>query len=228
MDLIAPLVTLSELPARGVDATDQADAADTVRDEAPLIDALRRGEAWAFEDVHRRYTPLMLALATRYAGSRGLAEEIVQDTWLGVIKGIGRFEGRSTLKTWIFRILHYRARSASSKEARSITFSALAGASRSGLTHEPHDPHMLMARAAARCAHDCPEEQALRSEAGMLIASAIACLPKAQRAVVVLRDVAGWTAAEVCNHLELSAVYQRVLLYRARHHMRRSLNSYHL
>jgi len=168
----------------------------------------------------------MLALATRYAGSRGLAEDIVQDTWLGVIKGIGRFEGRSTLKTWIFRILHYRARSASSKEAHSITFSALAGASRSGLTHEPHDPHVLMARAAARCAHDAPEEQAIRSEAGMLIASAIACLPKAQRAVVVLRDVAGWTAAEVCKHLELSAVYQRVLLYRARHHMRRTLNSY--
>lgn len=189
-----------------------------------LVAALRQGESWAVEAVHARYTPAMLRIAMRYARSPSLAEDIVQEAWIGVMGSITRFEGRCALKTWIFRILHYRARTWRSKEQLTVSFSALSRVD-----------------AAARAADDCllsglpvaqglqsahPEERALSAEVGSAIRVAIAELPATQRAVVVLRDLAGWPAADVCRHLRLSAGNQRVLLHRARSRLRQALGGY--
>lgn len=194
------------------------------QEERAISDALRRGEGWAFEALHRRHTPLMLAIAMRYVGSRALAEDIVQDTWLGVMQGIARFEGRSTLKTWIFRILHYRARSASAREARSIALSALEAQS-----HDPLRPGVdqdVLAAQADPARYGSPEDQALTAEVGAQIVAALDTLPRQQRAVVLLRDVAGLPADEVCARLRLSPGNQRVLLHRARQRMRRAISGY--
>lgn len=184
--------------------------------DGPLVAALRRGDAGAFDELHRQLTPLLLAVARRYSGSPSLAEDIVQDTWLGVVQGIARFEGRSTLKTWIMRILHYRARSASSREGRSVAMSSFP---------EEWDGVLALAldgRGAAP-GSPSPEEQILGAEMSAELSRALAALPATQRAVVLLRDVVGWTAAEVCAHLGLSATNQRVLLHRGRKQMRHAL-----
>jgi RNA polymerase sigma-70 factor (ECF subfamily) len=194
-------------------------------EEAPLLAALRRGDIPAFEELHRRLTPLLLAIARRYVGSRALAEDIVQDTWLAVTQGIGRFEGRSSLKTWIVRILHYRARSAASKEARSIVLSAL-GVGEDDPARPRHDHVRGATTQPVQLRVASPEDHAISAEIVALIAVALAGLPKTQRAVVVLHDVEGWPAAEVCARLNLSAGNQRVLLHRARQQMRRELSSY--
>ncbi len=202
-----------------------APAEGSHEEEARIIAALRRGDVRAFEELHRRLTPLLLAIASRYVGSRALAEDIVQDTWLAVTQGIGRFEGRSSLKTWVVRILHYRARSASSKEARKVVMSALGGGD-DDLARPVRD-HVLSATTQhVQLRVASPEDHAISAEIAAQIAAAIAGLPKTQRAVVMLHDVEGWPAAEVCARLNLSAGNQRVLLHRARQHMRRELSQY--
>lgn len=195
-------------------------------EDRAVVEALRRGDALAFEALHQRLTPLLLAIAVRATGSRALAEDVVQDTWLGVMQGVGRFEGRCALKTWIIRILHYRARTAGSREARSVALSAL-GPLAGELAAAPGGPLALAAPEPLAARRASPEDEALRAEVGAAIAAALARLPSTQRAVVVLRDVQGWPAAEVCLHLKLSAVNQRVLLHRARRQMRRALSGYH-
>lgn len=215
--LAGPLAALPVAPAR-------AEGGGRYQEEEALVAALRCGDAGAFDELHRRLSPLMLAIALRYAGSRSLAEDIVQDTWLGVVQGIARFEGRSTLRTWILRILEYRARAARSKEGRSIPLSSLLKAG--------GDPQVLAlssdgaANLAPPAYRRSPEDQALRVEVGAELARALAALPARQRAVVLLRDVTGWSAPEVCAHLGVSAANQRVLLHRGRMQMRRALGSY--
>jgi RNA polymerase sigma-70 factor (ECF subfamily) len=189
--------------------------------DAALILALQLSEDWAIETLHARYTPAMLGIALRYTENASVAEDIVQEAWIGVMRGIARFEGRCSLKTWIFRILHYRARSWRSKERQTVSFSLLRQSEHSsGSTDECMAARLL----AAQQLQIAPlEEHALTSETGAAIRVAIDELPATQRAVVVLRDVAGWPAGDVCRHLQLSAGNQRVLLHRARRRLRQLL-----
>ncbi len=156
----------------------------------------------------------------------------MQETWLGVIKGIGAFEGRSSVKTWLFHILANRARTRGEREARSVPFSALV--SREVSTDEPAvDVDQFLAAGAPRWAGhwaiapepwNAPEERMLAGETRRVVEEAIAELPPAQREVITLRDVVGMQAEEVCRMMGLSDGNQRVLLHRARSRVRRALD----
>lgn len=160
-----------------------------------------------------------------YVRTRQVAEEVVQETWLGVLKAIDRFEGRSSLKTWIFRILTNRAKTHGEREGRVVPFSALAQgeveSEEGGLDPDrflPADHSQWPHHWAAPPPHwgTNPEEHLLAQEIRECILDCIDSLPPAQRAVITLRDLQGLTATEVCNILEISETNQRVLLHRAR------------
>lgn len=209
---------------RGVQA--QAD-----RSELDLVSALRAGDEAAFQELVRRHGATMLRLAELSVGSRAVAEEVVQEAWLGVLQGVDRFQGRSSLKTWIFRILLNKAYTRAAKESGSVPFSALGGADPAA--SEPAvDPDRFFGperRSAGRWVSnpprftDLPEERLLAAETRASISAALASLPPAQRTVVALRDVAGWSSEEVCEVLGLSVSNQRVLLHRGRSKVRAAL-----
>lgn len=167
----------------------------------------------------------MLRLALVYVRERAVAEEVVQETWIGVLDGIDRFEGRSSLRTWVFSILVNQAKMRAERERRSLPFSALGT--------EPlvdpeqflpaHDPWAGHWAAAPRA---LPEEELLAAELRERLAAAIRRLPASQRAVLTLRDVEGWSAEEVCKALQLSEANQRVLLHRGRCALRQALDRY--
>lgn len=201
-------------------------------EELRLLAALRQGDEKAFAQLVERYHSSLTRLARLYVPSQAVAEEVVQETWLGVLQGLERFEGRSSLKTWIFRILMNRARTRGEREARMIPFSVAFSAD--GAPDEPAvDPERFLPAdhpqwpghwaSAPQPWNVSPEELALSAETRGLIESAIAALPPAQREVITLRDVEQWTSEEVCNALELSETNQRVLLHRARAKVRRAL-----
>jgi len=194
-------------------------------DEADLVDRLRAGDETAFAELLREYHPSLLRLARLFVSTSAVAEDVVQETWLGVLKGIDRFEGRSSLKTWIFRILANTAKTRAQREARSIPFSALEDAEGN---FEPAVERARFTGAGHWAAppHEWPEERLLGAETRSVIARAIEELPPAQRAVVSLRDVEGWSADEVRNALDLSETNQRVLLQRGRAKVRRALEQY--
>jgi RNA polymerase sigma-70 factor (ECF subfamily) len=207
----------------------------TERDDAQLIDALKRRDEAAFVRLVHRYQGPLLRLALVYARSRAVAEEVVQDTWLGVLQGIERFEGRSSFRTWLFRILLNRARTRGEREGRTVPFSALGDAAR-----EPAEPAVAPERFLDASHPEwpfhwavppeswgaSPEQQLLTRETLDLVGQAIAALPPAWREVITLRDVEGWTSEEVCNVLEISETNQRVLLHRARSRVRGALERY--
>jgi RNA polymerase sigma-70 factor (ECF subfamily) len=206
---------------------------DSPEDERALIDALRRRDEAAFAELVRRYAGPMLRLAQMYARSAAVAEEVVQEAWLGVLQGIERFEARASFKTWLFRILVNRARTRGEREARTSPFSALGMDERDG-AEEPAVPRERFRPASdpvapfhwgapPRSWGESPEEELLSKETMSVVARAIAALPPAQREVVTLRDVEGWTAQEVCNVLEISDTNQRVLLHRGRSSVRMAL-----
>jgi RNA polymerase sigma-70 factor (ECF subfamily) len=199
-----------------------------------LLAALRGGDADAFARLVDRHSPAMIRVAMAYVPTRAAAEEAVQETWIGVIRGIGGFEGRASLKTWIFRILTNVAMRSGARERRSVPFSALAQSEDSG---EPTvDPdRFLPFDHACFAGHwvvmparwPTPEEGLLAGETREVIAAAIADLPVAQRTVIALRDIEGWTSEEVCEALEISAGNQRILLHRARSRVRNAIESYY-
>jgi len=204
-------------------------------DEAQLIDALRRHDEAAFVRLVERYQGPLLRLALVYAGSRAVAEDVVQDTWLGVLQGIHKFEGRSSFKTWLFRILVNRARTRAEREGRTLPFSALGDATiESGESAVP--AHRFLGATDPQWPHHwasppkawggSPEDQLLARETLDLIALEIARLPPAQREVITLRDVEGWSAEEACNVLGITETNQRVLLHRARSRVRGALESH--
>ncbi len=204
-------------------------------DETQLIDALRRRDEIAFATLIDQYHLSLLRLAQMYVADRAAAEEVVQDTWLGVLKGIDRFEGRSSLKTWLFRILTNIAKTRGVRESRSLPFSAFWEAEaepfepavppdRFRPSDDPHWPHHWAVEPAAWGDH--PEERLLSNEAQAVIRRAIEALPPAQREVITLRDLEGWSSSEVCNTLLISETNQRVLLHRARSKVRRVLERY--
>jgi RNA polymerase sigma-70 factor (ECF subfamily) len=202
-------------------------------DESTLIDALRHRDEAAFAVLVRRYAGPMLRLAQLYARSAAVAEEVVQEAWLGVLQGIERFEARSSFKTWLFRILVNRARTRADREARTMPFSSV-GMENPADTEERAVPVERFRPAGDPVAPFhwgapplswgmSPEDQLLSQETMDVVARAIAALPAAQREVVTLRDVEGLTAEEVCNVLEISDTNQRVLLHRGRSRLRAAL-----
>ena len=198
--------------------------------DADLVAALRRGEERAFVVLVGRYQAALLRLATTFVRDRAVAEEVVQETWVAVLSGIDRFEGRSSLKTWIFQILSNRARTRAVREHRSAPFSALAAADE----HEDAvldadrflpDGHRWTGHWAAAPAA-WPEERVLGDETMRCVREAIEQLPPRQANVLVLRDVEGWDSEEVCAALGLSDGNQRILLHRGRGKVRAALESY--
>jgi RNA polymerase sigma-70 factor (ECF subfamily) len=204
-----------------------------VEDDRTLVQALRDGEEAAFASLVDRYSGALMRLARMYVSSAAVAEEVVQETWLGVIRGIDRFEGRSSLKTWIFRILVNNAKTRGQRESRSLPFSSVA---HPGDEDDPSvdpdrflpsdDPKRPGGWALGPTPWPTPEERLLSGETRDLILEAINELPPAQREVVTLRDVEGWSSKDVCNALEITETNQRVLLHRARSKVRAALEKH--
>ena len=199
--------------------------------DAELIDAIKRGDEEAFAAMVDAYSPGLLRMARMYARDRAVAEEIVQETWLAVLRGIDRFEGRSSLKTWIFRILTNIAKTRGQRERRTVPFSAL---ERPDAVPEaavdadrflPPDHERWPGHWASR-PEPWPEERLLAAETRAVVERAIDELPPAQRAVISLRDIEGWSSEEARNALGISETNQRVLLHRARSKVRQALEDY--
>jgi len=190
--------------------------------ETSVVEALRAGDETAFAALVREYSPSMLRVARMYVGSRAAAEEVVQDAWIAVLNGIGRFEGRSSLKTWIFRILTNIAKTRGQREGRSVPFSALAG------DEHAVDPDRFAedGRWISPPRSFGPEERLLGRETLEVVERAIAALPPSQAIVITMRDVEGFSAEETRNVLDISETNQRVLLHRARSKVRQALEDY--
>ncbi|MDX6607089.1 MAG: hypothetical protein QOD14_1629 [Solirubrobacterales bacterium] len=210
---------------RGKASTITADA------DAALVARLRDGEESAFVELIDKYGATMLRVAQMYVRDRGTAEEVVQETWLAVLNGIDRFEGRSSLKTWLFRILTNRAKTRGQRDGRMVPFSALAGAG--DRADEPSvDPDRFLGSSSstpgawAAPPRAWPEDKILERETLGVIQMAIEKLPEAQREVIRLRDVEGWSPMEVTDALEITDGNQRVLLHRARSKVRAALEMY--
>jgi RNA polymerase sigma-70 factor (ECF subfamily) len=197
-------------------------------DEVELLAKLRAGDERAFEALVNRHYRTMLAVAQTYVGSRAVAEEVVQDAWLGVLKGLDGFEGRSSLATWILRIVVNIAMTRGGREARSIPYASLAA---EGDEHAVEPERFRGAadafpghwRAYPGDWHRLPEEALHQRETLRVVVDAIAALPAAQRTVITMRDVEGCGAEEVCAVLGVSEGNQRVLLHRARSRVRAAL-----
>jgi RNA polymerase sigma-70 factor (ECF subfamily) len=207
-------------------AVGELDAVDADGDRA-LIASLRTGDERAFAQLVDRHHAGMLRVARAYVATREAAEDVVQDAWLGVIRGLPRFEGRSSLKTWIYRIVVNQAISRGSRDARSLPFAALG----------PGEPAVDPARFRdsgrwtgwwdpGRAVAAWPEGAILHAEARAKITEVIDGLPANQRLVITLRDVQGFSAAEACELLGISEANQRVLLHRGRARVRAALESY--
>lgn len=185
------------------------------RADAALVSALRARDEDAYLTLVHRYTPLMLRVARGHVDSRAAAEDVVQDTWVAVLRNIDGFEARSSFKTWLMRIVVNTARSRRVRDRRTVCAGALP--EELGGWTETRRPEQR-----PPVAPD-PERHALGSETWQTVESALRTLPARQRTVVELRDVAGWTADEVCHALGISAGNQRLLLHRGRVRLRELL-----
>jgi RNA polymerase sigma-70 factor (ECF subfamily) len=211
-----------------------SEATSSDRHERALIAALRRGDERTFCALIDAYNPALRRVAMAHVPSRAVADEVVQETWLRVLRGLDRFEGRSSLKTWIFGILTNVAKTRGARERRSVPFSALATAE--ALDGLSVDPDRFFPPDHARfpggwslppTRWQTPEDELLSVERRNVVLSAIAELPVAQRTVIGLRDIDGWPADEVCEVLGISEGNQRALLHRARTTVRAALERYH-
>jgi RNA polymerase sigma-70 factor (ECF subfamily) len=222
--------TLRDLavPVAGSPGTDRTGS------DAELLALLRAGDGAAFGAVVDAWSPLMLRVAQRYVGDRQAAEDVVQDTWLGIVTGLARFEGRATVRSWAFSILINRARSRFERDMRLVPTSALSGEQPSGPTVDParfqgpdedHPGHWTSTGAPRSWGQ--PERAVLDGEIRRVVERALAELPERQRLVVEMRDVEGLSAEETCAALGLSRANQRVLLHRGRAGVRAALEAYH-
>lgn len=204
---------------------------DLVTNDQSLVEALRCGDESTFVALIDRYHRSMLRVAARYVASDTVAEEVVQDTWLGVLQGIDRFEERASLKTWIFSILLNQARRRGVAERRSVPFSVF--------SREDTEPAVNLGRFYSSGHEDAghwigalidwrqsAEDMVLAEETRAVVQQAIATLPDPQAMVMTLRDLEGWSATEVCQLLDISESNQRVRLHRARSCVRRDLERY--
>jgi RNA polymerase sigma-70 factor (ECF subfamily) len=196
-------------------------------DEVGLVAALRDGDERAFARLVDQHHASMVRVARAYVATREAAEDVVQDAWLGVIKGLDRFEGRSSLKTWMFRIVINKAMTRGGRDARSVPFSSL------GPDVPAIDPDRFF-HSGRWCGWwlsddaltKLPDRIVVAKESRSLIDEVIATLPPSQRLVITLRDVQGFSAEEACELLGVSEANQRVLLHRARTKVRSALEGY--
>ncbi len=211
-------------PAPGDSAAEDAE-------ERQLLTRLRAGDAEAFAVLVDRWTPSMLRVARMHVATQAIAEEVVQDTWLAVLRGLDRFEERSSLRTWVFRILMNQAKTRGVREKRTVPFASLAG-EEAGEEFSAVDASRFRADGERAPGHwasppprwdEQPEERLESRETIEAIRRAIDALPPAQRTVITLRDIEGWDAAEVCDALDITEGNQRVLLHRARSRVRQAL-----
>lgn len=211
-------------------------ALQALPEDQVLIAQLRQKDEEAFIALVNQYHTSLVRLATIYVNDEAVAEEVAQEAWLGVLKGLDRFEGRSSLKTWIFTILTNRAKTRAQREKRTMPFSGFQNPD-SLETGEPSvDPERFNPPNAPAWANHwlfkptpweySPESSLLARELRAQIEQAIAVLPPGPRAVINMRDLDGWTSEEVCNILGISETNQRVLLHRARSKVRRAIEIY--
>jgi RNA polymerase sigma-70 factor, ECF subfamily len=199
-------------------------------EDAGLVEGLRAGDEEAFRALLRMYGSSMLRVAQMYVSSRAAAEDVVQEALLGVLRGIGRFEGRSSLKTWLFSIVVNTAKTRGVREARSVPFSSTDDANGGTVPSE-----RFLAESERFPGHwavppsswaGIPDERLVADETIAVVHREIERLPEAQRSVITMRDVEGFSADEVCNALDLTETNQRVLLHRARAKVRAALEEY--
>ena len=205
-----------------------------VRDsDTELVERLRNGDEATFARLIDAYSAPLLRLAITFVQSRAVAEEVVQETWMAVVTGIGRFEGRSSVKTWLFKILTNKAKTRALRERRTISFSdfdpndadepAVDPSRFLPASHPQWPGHWATAPQPWSLG---PEGTALDRETLAVLRSALEALPRAQRVVVALRDVHGLPATDVCAALDLTEANQRVLLHRGRSRLRAVLERY--
>ena len=203
-------------------------------DEGVLVEALRRGDEAAFAQLVDELNGPLTRLALSHVPSRAVAEDVVGDTWLGVIRGIDDFEGRSSLRTWIFQILLNNARTRGKREKRALPFSSLRRRDPEGRDEPAVEPSRFEGPRGQYPGHwarppvewQAPEERLATEAARDVMLGAIAKLPERQREVLTLRDMLGYSAEEARNALDLSETNQRVLLHRARSKVRAALESH--
>jgi RNA polymerase sigma-70 factor (ECF subfamily) len=209
-------------------------AALPVAPDGELLDRLRTGDTAAFSAMVDEWSPVMLRVARRYVRDREAAEDVVQETWLGVVTGLARFEARGTVRSWAFSILINRAKSRRDRDVRVVPSSVLTGTEPSGSTVDParfqgpdgdHPGHWTSTGTPRRWAQ--PEHAVLDREIRHVVEQALGQLPARQRLVVEMRDVEGMSAEETCTALRLSPENQRVLLHRGRAVVRSALEDYH-
>jgi RNA polymerase sigma-70 factor (ECF subfamily) len=228
----APALTLTLSPPE-VDESSQGESYLSA-EEWQVVEALRRGDEDAFMALVAQYHNAMIRLAVMYVRDRAVAEEVVQDTWLDVLRGIHRFEGRSSLKTWIFRIVTNSAKTRGQREGRTIAVDWQEGSEDEPAVSPdrflPSDhaqwPHHWHGGGKPAAWGEDIEEQLASEETRAYIQQVIGTLPPGPREVISLRDVEGWSSEEVCNVLAISETNQRVLLHRARSKVRRALEQY--
>jgi RNA polymerase sigma-70 factor (ECF subfamily) len=196
--------------------------------ESELVARLRAGDEQAFEALVARHYATMLSVARSYVTSRAVAEEVVQEAWLGVLQSLGRFEGRSSLKTWIVAIVVHTAQKRGARERRSVPFASLTPEAavdegRFQSADEPFPGHWR--RYPARWGPS-PDRVAEDRETLRVAMRAITELPPTQQAVIRMRDIEGWDSDEVCAALNVSPANQRVLLHRARSRVRAALEGH--
>jgi len=222
----APVESMA--PGEGHSSENLATPRSGRTEDLRLVAAIRAGDQRAFLSLVERHHRAMVRLAGAYVPP-GAAEEVTQEAWIGVLKGLHKFEGRSSLKAWIFRILINCAQFRGSREARAIPFSALEGDSSEAAVGKERfldADHPRWPGHWASYPAPWSEDRLLSEETLAMVAKAMDGLPHAQREVMRLRDVEGWTSAEVCEALEISEANQRVLLHRARAKVRQALEPY--
>ena len=203
-------------------------------DDMRLVASLREGDERAFMELVERYGPSMLRVAMLFVRTRAVAEEVVQDAWVGVLNGIDRFEGRSSFKTWLFRILTNTAKTRGERESRTtpVAFLSDADLERGAPSVDPERFLPAGERWAGWWASapmrfdEQPESRLLASETLGIVREVVEGLPEAQKAVIAMRDIAGFTSEEVCQNLGISEGNQRVLLHRARTKVRIALEQH--
>ena len=203
--------------------------------DASLVDRLRAGDAEAFAEIVRAWSPMMLRVARSYVSTDASAQEVVQDAWMALVRGLDRFEGRSSLRTWMLAILGNIGRSRAVREARAVPWSSLGPVDDDSPAVEPDRfrgpddawPRHWTLLGSPRPWPRSPEEETMAAESRSQIEDGLAQLPERQRTVVTLRDVHGLSSDEVCSILGLSASNQRVLLHRGRSRLRAHLELYY-
>src|SRR4051794_18240889 len=210
-------------------------AAVEVQDDTELVRRLREGDEAAFSDIVDRWSRTMLRVARAHVSTEASSQEVVQDTWLAVVKGLSSFEGRSSLKTWVFRILVNTAKTRGVREARTLPMSSVIVLDDDGPTVDPSRfrgaddmyAHNWTPSGLPQRWEGDPAREVLRGEVRELVTSALDTLPERQRVVVLLRDVQGCDSDEVCDILRLTPENQRVLLHRGRARVRAELEDYY-